>query len=72
MKALVYVTGNCQAVLVRDNRPYLLTKSHTYANKKERNRIISSGKHNKDNYLVVVDLLYPLKTLNFQEEITST
>lgn len=35
--------GNCQAVLVRDNRPYLLTKAHNYSNSKERNRITSSG-----------------------------
>ncbi|XP_067933715.1 protein phosphatase 2C-like domain-containing protein 1 [Watersipora subatra] len=36
-------TGNCHAVLVRDNRPYLLTKPHTYENTKERHRITSSG-----------------------------
>ncbi|KAF6016388.1 PP2D1 [Bugula neritina] len=36
-------TGNCHAVLVRDNRAYQLTKSHTYENLRERSRVLSAG-----------------------------
>ncbi|XP_052815844.1 protein phosphatase 2C-like domain-containing protein 1 [Mya arenaria] len=35
--------GNVHGVLVRGNRAYSLTKDHTPANKKERNRILKDG-----------------------------
>ncbi|KAL3855116.1 hypothetical protein ACJMK2_014345 [Sinanodonta woodiana] len=35
--------GNVQAVLVRGNHPYLISKEHTPSNLKERNRVLKCG-----------------------------
>ena len=43
-------SGNVQAVLVRGNRPYILTKDHTPYNKKEKNRVLKDGKHEGNQY----------------------
>ncbi|KAK3577283.1 hypothetical protein CHS0354_008376 [Potamilus streckersoni] len=42
---LIYLAnaGNVQAVLVRGNHPYLISKEHTPSNLKERNRVLKSG-----------------------------
>ena len=42
---LFYIEGDVKAVLVRGNKPYLLTKDHSPLNIKERERVLKNGNY---------------------------
>ena len=43
--------GDSHALLVRDNKPYHLTRDHTPRNPKERKRVLNAGRH--FSYLII-------------------